>query len=270
MNPYELMIKTNHYLIKNGKLTDRQKTNIVGQLLAAKSNETQLQSFRKGVNAPEYLRSQNQSGDERIMYPLFYVPPYNNGVKLQTVLPMSPKTHILAANSYELEILRLLYLFAPNNEQIKDMITQSLKRLKTTCFANHDCHHGECFHSAIISLRFISAVSEDIEWMLKLVKFFNKYNGESKRHSNVIRYFWLCLSELPIEIAEPEIQDCKDILFAGLKKNAPMNTEKDKVYNPIIYYIMKNCLSRLIEYSHFSNIHPYLNEKDGRLHFDIL
>lgn len=41
---------------------------------------------------------------------------------MQTVLPMFPKTHILAANSYELEIICLLYLLAP---VIKELLGHS-------------------------------------------------------------------------------------------------------------------------------------------------
>jgi len=37
MTAYELMIKTNHHLIKGGKLTDAQKATIARQLLAARS-----------------------------------------------------------------------------------------------------------------------------------------------------------------------------------------------------------------------------------------
>ena len=36
MTAYELMIKTNHHLIRGGELTDAQKANITRQLLTAK------------------------------------------------------------------------------------------------------------------------------------------------------------------------------------------------------------------------------------------
>jgi len=81
---YELMIKSNHYLIQGGTLTEGQKANIVRQLLAAQNDAKAVERFKKGVNAPEYLFALKQSGDSRVMYPLFFVPPYNNGKKLQT------------------------------------------------------------------------------------------------------------------------------------------------------------------------------------------
>ena len=64
MTAYELMIKTNHHLIKDGELTDAQKSNIAGQLLAARSDGRTKQSFYKGVNAPEYLSALGKSSDE--------------------------------------------------------------------------------------------------------------------------------------------------------------------------------------------------------------
>ncbi len=269
MTPHELMIKTNHYLIKGGELTEPQKANIVRQLLDARSDERTIQSFKKGVKAPEYLFAAGQSTDKRVMYPLFYILPYNGGKKLQTVLPMSPKTHILAANSYELEIIRLLYLFAPDDPVIREMVDNTLARLKTTCYGYQDCHYGECFHTALIVLRFLAAVSEESDWIKKLINFFHKYNGETYRHSSTVWYFWLCLSELPFEIAEPELLRYKDELRARLNKSAVMNSESDKTLHPVLLCILRNCLCRFPEYAYIKNIKPYVSDKDGRLHFDM-
>ena len=64
MTTHDLLIKTNHYLIQGSSLTDGQKATITRQLLAAQSHDHTIQSFKKGVSAP----------NDRIMYPLFYVP----------------------------------------------------------------------------------------------------------------------------------------------------------------------------------------------------
>jgi len=262
MNVHELMIKTNHHLIKGGELTGPQKANITRQLLAAQSEEQTKQSFYKGVKA--------EQSDGRQMYPIFFIPPYNGGKKLQTVIPMSPKTHILSANSYELEIIRLLYIFAPDNPFVQDMTDKTLARLKTTCFGYQDCHVGECFHSALITLRFLAAVSDDEDWIKKLISFFYKYQGETYRHGNTFWYFWLCLSELPYNIAEPELLKYKDEFHARLKnKSLIMNSESDKIHHPVLYCILRNCLSRFPEYEYITTRQPYVSEKDGRLYFDM-
>jgi hypothetical protein len=111
MTAYELMIKTNHHLIKGGQLTDRQKANIAGQLLSARSTAEQARRFYIGVKFPG-----NIDDGGRRMYPVYYIPPYDDGRKLKTVFFQAPKTHILSANMYELEILKLLHLLAPDSE----------------------------------------------------------------------------------------------------------------------------------------------------------
>ena len=270
MNPYELMINTNRYLIKGGELNESQKINIVNQFLVVRSDERTKQSFYKGVNAPEYLASLGKSNDGRKMYPLFYIPPYNEGKKFQTVIPMSPKTHILSANSYELEIIRLLYLFAPDDKMVKDMANKTLERLKTTCFGYQDCHVGECFHSALIVLRFLATVApDDTEWINKLIIFFNKYKDETPRHGGIYWYYWLCLSELPIEIAEPEIKKSKEAILRQLNRSSVMNSENDKTNHPVMICMLRNVISRLPEYAYIKERQPYVSEKDGRLYFDM-
>jgi len=183
---------------------------------------------------------------------------------------MTLKTHILSANAYELEIIRLLHLLAPDNPIVQNMVHETLARLKTTCFGYRDCHHGECFHAALIVLRFLGAVSDDVQWMKKLIRLFNTYNGETVRHSGTVWYYWLCLSELPVAIAEPELEKNKDEWLARLQKSLVMNQENDKIHHPVLFCILRNCLSRLAEFTYMKNRKPYVNERDGRLYFDVL
>jgi len=137
------------------------------------------------------------------MYPQYYIPPYNGGKKLQTVIPMSPKTHILSANAYELEILRLLALFAPDNPEVKEMVAKTLERLKNTCFGYQSCHVGECFHAGLIVLRFLAAAApRETEWIKKQIDVYESHADDAKRHSGVNKYYLLCLSELKINRGE--------------------------------------------------------------------
>ena len=79
MTPHELMIKTNHILIKEAAippeslLTDPQKANIAGQFLSARSDERTKQSLYKGVKYPGNA-DKNGTGH---MYPIYFIPPYN-------------------------------------------------------------------------------------------------------------------------------------------------------------------------------------------------
>lgn len=270
MTAYELMIKTNHFLIKGGALTDAQKRSIAGQLLEAKSDDVAVRSFKKSVNAPEYMRSIGQSDDTRVMYPLYYIPPYNEGKKLQTVIPMSPKTHILSANSYELEILRLLYILAPDDPDVLFMTGKTLERLKTTCFAAHDCHHGECFHSALITLRYLITASGDERWIKELIDYYNHYAGEVKRHSGTVWYYWLCISELPFDLSRAEIDKYKSEMVNRLAdRSYVMNSENDRTIHSVLLCVLRNCLSEYSEYAYIKEKQPYISERDGRLRFSI-
>ena len=256
MTAHELMLKTNHYLIKDGKLTDGQKANIVRQLLAAQNPEHEVQRFL------------NKMKDDTT-YPRYYLTPYNNNKKYQTVIPMSPKTHILSMNAYEMDILRLLYLFAPENPTVKKMVDGTLRRLEKSC-PGGDCMYGECFHSSVPTLRFFAAANAgDRAWMNRLVTKIHK-GIDNKYKSNAVGYYWLCLSELPYDVAEQGLLKYKDEMLAKLTKSVSMNTEKSKVIQPVMYYIMRNCLSRFSEYAYIKSRQPYIGEKDGRLHFEVL
>ena len=261
------MTKTNHHLIRGGELTATHKTNIVRQLLAARSDERTKRSFYAGV---KYPGNTNANGEGR-MYPEFFIPPYNGGKKLQTVIPMSPATHILSANAYELEIIRLIFLLAPHDAVAGDMAEKMRQRLKTVCFANHCCQ-GECFHTTLPVLRFLAATSPDeTAWMRGLVaKFGTHIEGKIKNkkcNGGALLYYWLCLSELPFEIAESEISQYKEQIANQLNRNFSMVRESDAIYNPVKICAMRNTLARLPEYAYIKNRQPFM--KDGRLHFDM-
>lgn len=201
MNAYELMIKTNHNLIIRGSLTESQKCSIVRQFMSALTKPEQAKSFYKAVKF-----THNIDGYGRQMYPMFFIPPYNDGLKLKTIYNQTPKTHIFSANMYELEIIRLLYLLAPNNPNVIEIVDKTLTRLKTTCFGNCDDGEGECFDTSLVVLRFLATVSpKDTDWIKGRIDNYNCHVEDRKRPWFAKWYFWLSLSELPFEIAESEI-----------------------------------------------------------------
>lgn len=265
MTAYELMIKTNHFLIQGGTLTEPQKQNIVQQFLSAVSTHEQVQRFYSGVRLPN-----NIDGDGRRMYPEFFIPPYNDGKKFKTILGQTPKTHILSANMYELEIIRLLHILSINNETVQDMVTKTLARLRTTCFGYQDDGVGECFDTSLVVLRFLAVVAPyETEWIKSRIVNFHRHVNEKYRHGLCYWYFWLCLSELPFDIAEPEILRFKDKMFTQLNRSTVMNNEHDKLYNPVLSCELRNVMARLPEYKYIKDHKPFISDKDGRLHFDM-
>lgn len=265
MDIYELMIKTNYFLIKGGILTDGQKHNIANQFLSAASNKETARRFYNGVKYPN-----NIDKEGRRMYPVFFIPPYNNGKKYKTVMTQTPKTHILSANLYELEIIRLLYILEPNNETVIDMVSKTISRLKTTCFGNKDDGLGECYDTSLIVLRFLASVAQnDTTWIKERIINYHKHYNEKHRHWGVKWYYWLCLSELPFAISEAEILRYKDELLKQINRSYVMNNENDILIHPVIICVIRNCLARLPEYEYIKERLPYVNEKDGRLYFNM-
>jgi hypothetical protein len=149
VTPYELMIKTNKYIISGGTLSNLQKKNIFGQFLSAVSSKDTANRFYNRVRFPNNIDS-----DCRRMYPIYFIPPYNEGKKYKTLMTQTPKTHILSANMYELEILRLLAVLAPHDKTVTQMLNETKARLKTTCFGYMDDGLGECYDTSLIVLRF--------------------------------------------------------------------------------------------------------------------
>lgn len=258
MNAYDIMIKTNHHLIKGGVLSEPQKSSIVKKLLSeCTSNSTSLK--------------QNLNSNERCMYPIFYIPTYNNQIKLKTVINQTPKTEIFSTNMYELEILRLLYILIPDNKEVKYMINETLERLKTTCFGYLDDGVGECFDASLIVLRFLNTVAyNETEWIQSRIDNYNKHVNDKKRSGYCKWYYWLCLSEIPLEIGKYELDKNKDMMLDYLmNKSFIMNSEQDRIIHPILISILRNAISKYPEYYHIKDRQPYVSDKNGRLYFDM-
>ena len=167
-------------------------------------------------------------------------------------------------NAYEFEIMRLLKLFSSSNADVAEMIGVTSERLKHICFGYKSCFGCECFDASIVVLRYLTfAESEDTGWIEKQIAVYNNHFTDQRRHAGVQRFYWLCLSDMPYDIAEMEIKRQKDTIIQQLSTNIPMKKESDDI--PI--YVMRNVLSRLPEFSHIKDRHPYI--ENGRLFFDI-
>ena len=155
MNVYETIISINRRLIEGDMITPAERQKASEFFLVNVSDRRTVIRFHNGVNAPG-------PEDGRRMYPEFFIPPYNEGKKYMTITGMTPKTHILSANAYELEILRLLALFSPDDEIVKSMVHRTREQLATTCFAG-SCYLGECYETGLVALRFLgSAFASDL------------------------------------------------------------------------------------------------------------
>jgi len=247
MKAYELMVNTNRYLIRGGVLSEPQKLKIARELRANRTTDGRFRTF------------------DAYAYPRFFLPPYNNGKKMQTVIPISPGTNIVADNAYEFEILRLLHMFDPDGET-DSMIEETAGRLRHTCFGYKSCHYAECFEAGLMVLRFLSfARPDDKAWIGKQITMYNGHYHDHRRHSGVQKYYWLILSDMPFDIAEPEIIRQRDAILDQLGRRHPVKTGNEDV----ALYAMRNALARLPEYAYLKDRRPYIDTKSGRLQLDV-
>lgn len=267
MTTYELMVKLNHYLIKGGSLNENQKRKIIEQFLSAITPRNITNYFYTGI-----METKSEMCHDRQMCPLFFIPSHSDGsdgYKLDTILSQHPKTRLYSANMYELEIIRVLHLLAPDDFVVMDMVAESLNRLKCTCFGNGQDGHGELFDISLVALRFIAAASSEVDCMEEIISNYYRHMSRGKLDRISKWYFWLCLSELPKSIANPQIVKYSNeaLEFLTLEKSIA-NENQDTTMQRIFLYITRNMLCRLPEYEYIKARCPYLEEKGGLLRFN--
>lgn len=239
-NVYSITLDIDRRLICGKPLESGERRSLAAILLSARSTPSQASRFYEGVHFPG-----NTDKAGRRMYPEFFIPPYNGGKKLQSVLGQTPKTHIFSANMYELDILRLLSRFAPGDPKVTDMIARTVNRLRTTCFAALDDGVGECFDTGLVALRFLANCAPgETGWMRRRIESFHHHYNEKKRPYYPLWYYWLCLSELPDELALPEISLYRDEVLARITKSFVMNSESDRTVHPVLLCILRNMLAK--------------------------
>ena len=159
MESYRILIEVSQNEAEGEKYTDKEKQEIVEQLLNGMACKEDVKKYKLRMRVNPYTDN---------IYPNYFIPPYNENKKLRLADGSLPKTHILYANYFELEILRILFQFAPENEMVQEMISNTLQRLKNTCYGNH-CSKGECVTTGKEVLRFLQMVCpEEKDWIKKL------------------------------------------------------------------------------------------------------
>jgi len=109
---------------------------------------------------------------------------------------------------YELEILRLLHLFAPDDCDVRAMTEATLERLYHTCFGNEDDGVGECFDTNLVVIRYLCATSpHDLIRIRSRISVYERHRDEKTHPWYVEWYYRLCLSEAPYALSEQRIRD---------------------------------------------------------------
>lgn len=266
MEKYKIICEVNKKQVFGEYISDNEKAVIVSLLL-------------NGINPNEIL-SNLRKHPYTEKCPYFYLPPHNNGKKLRLIQGYLPKTNILYSNHYELEILRLLAMYAPSEPMVDVMIKTTLNRLQNTCFGN-SCTKGECFPTGISVLRLLSVLQTEDEWISTLLyplgeafMSFGKCQAAVQKNlplSYLLMVFTEIKNETTINLIDSKKEWLLDLLRRGWITGKLSNGKisEGDTYNLIGKYIIRNALGTLPEYENISEHRIYIEPSDQRCYCDI-
>lgn len=263
MENYQLLMELNRKEICGEGISTTEKADAVSAFLGEVCSGNEIMRYKKR------MKTDNDS-----LYPNYYLPPYNGGRKLRLVQGYLPKTNILYANHYELEILRLLHRFAPENESVGEMVRGTLQRLKDTCFGN-SCDQGECIATGISALRFLAAVSpNDTEWIDRLLDplgeiFLSFGPGQAAIQRSVpVSYLLMALTDIDSDKTRALISQKKEWLLDLLRRGwitgrlSNGKISEGDTYNLLGKHILRNAIATLPEYADASKYEIYVGEDE--------
>lgn len=272
MEAYRILTETNRKMIFSEEISAAEKADIVSALLNSICSKEDILNYKRRMRV---------NAETDCIYPGYFIPPYNGGRKLRLVQGYLPKTNILYANHYELEILRLLVLFAPENQAVWEMVDASLQRLKNTCFGN-SCTQGECFATGICVLRLLAAARpDDVEWIDRLLDplgeaFLTFGSGQAAVQKGIpLSYLLMAFTDINHQKTRDFICQKKawllDLLRRGWITGKLSNGKisEGDTYNLMGKYIIRNAIGTLPEYEDVSKYRIYIDPDDERCYCDI-
>lgn len=272
MKKYQILMELNRREVCGEAVSGREKQEAVSAFLEEISGKGDIMRYKKRMRTGSKADA---------LYPSYYIPPYNGGKKLRLIQGYLPKTNLLYTNHYELEILRLLCLFAPENDTVNEMAEHTLHRLKNTCFGN-SCSQGECMTVGVSVLRFLAAARpDDLEWIDQLLnplgeQFLSFGNGQAAVQNGIpMSYLLMAFTDVHNEKTRSLIAQKKDWLLNLLRRGwitgklSNGKISEGDTYNLMGKYIIRNALGTLPEYEDISKHKIYVNSEDERCYCDI-
>lgn len=272
MEMYKVLMEINRRMLLGEEISSDEKEEVESVFLNGVYSEEDIMKYKKRMRV---------NAETSNMYPNYYIPPYNGNKKHRLVQGYLPKTNILYANHYELEIIRLLYLFSPENEVVNDMVKNTLERLKKACFGN-SCTQGECLITGISVLRLLAVVyPNNEEWINKLVNplgeiFLTFGRGQAAIQQGIpVSYLLMAFtdikSEKTIELIMHKQEWLLDLLRRGWITGKLSNGKisEGDTFNLLGKYIIRNAISILPGDEEVSKCEIYVSEKDGRCYCKI-
>ena len=183
------------------------------------------------------------------MYPEIYIPPFVNkteadygyspyGAKYRLVTGYQPKTLMLSANAYELGILRLLALFAPDDATVIRMCGDTKARLDSCALGRFNGKNEYYIISAAVLRFFAAAYPRDLTRIRGFIRGLESDYRSQDRPDSVRLYLLLAYSEI-----DPGV--IRDTLISHLSEIREMLYGCDPVYDPLTYGICARCMDMI-------------------------
>lgn len=272
MKEYEILMEINRKQVFTEEISIQEMEEAVSVFLDGICSEEDIWKYKKRMKV-------NSETDN--LYPNYYIPPHNNNRKHRLIQGYLPKTNLLYANHYELEIIRLLYLFAPDNDKVMEMVNNTLKRLRDTCFSN-SCVQGECVVAGISVLRLLAVLQPyDKEWINRILNplgalFLSFSNGQAAVQKEIpVSYLLMAFTDINNDTTRDLISQKKewllDLLRRGWITGKLSNGKISEIdtFSPMFKYTIRNALGILPEYKDISKHEIYISGKDGRCYCNI-
>lgn len=272
MEKYKVLMELNRKMIFGEEISDVEEREAVSIFLNGICDREDIVKYKKRMRV-------NAETDN--IYPNYFIPPYVGSKKLRLIQGYLPKTNILYANHYELEILRLLYILVPENKTVCEMVNSTLKRLKGTCFGN-SCTQGECLATGISVLRFLAGTCpDDTGWIDRLLNplgdiFLSFGNGQAAIQQGVpLSYLLMAFADINNEKTRGLIKQKQEWLLDLLRRGwitgklSNGKISEGDTYNLMGKYILRNAIGMLPEFEDVSKYEIYVSDKDERCYCNI-
>lgn len=272
MEMYKALMEINRKAVFGEEISDIEKAETVSLFLNGVSSKEVILKYKKRMRV-------NSETDN--IYPNYYIPPYDGSKKLRLIQGYLPKTNILYANHYELEIIRLLFRFAPENEKVNEMVENTLQRLKNTCFGN-PCTQNECMVTGISVLRFLAVTRpDDSEWIDRLLSplgdiFLSFGRGQAAIQKGIpVSYLLMAFADINNEQTRNLIAQKKEWLLDLLRRGwitgklSNGKISEGDTYNLMVKYIIRNAIGTLQEYEDISKYEIFVSSRDERCYCNI-
>ena len=143
-----------------------------------------------------------------------------HGARLFTGEPL--RTKLSTWNVLTAEAARLLILFGGSDDRVREALDRASSWLDVSCFVASDCVVGECAHSFVSHLGFLSAAEAGPAVLVRRLSVVREQrDGSGRWHRFPFYYTVLTLSEIPGEAAKSELRyavsACERVLSRGAK-----------------------------------------------------